>query len=436
MASTDARPVPRKNTAYRITFPILDNTGALVSGASGLDSEVSKDGGTFADCTNEATQIATSSGIYYLDLTATEMNADTVAIIVKTSTTDAKTTVLVLYPEEAGDYRADVVQIAGSTVNTSAAQLGVNVVNAGGSAWATAIANLDVAVSTRLAPTTAGRTLDVSTGGEAGVDWANIGSPTTTVNLSGTTVKTATDVETDTADIQGRLPAALVSGRIDASVGAVASNAITAAALAADAGAEIADAVWDEALSGHSTPGSAGEALSGATAPSAADVADAVWDEALSGHTTSGSAGEGLSSASAPSAADVADAVWDEALSGHTTTGSAGAGLTAAGSAGDPWSTALPGAYSAGTAGYIIGNNLDIASSTILQQSGAAPTALPAANATLQAKIDFLFAMVTHETTLDRSSGEFNIKNEAGSASIGSYTAVDSGTIFTKGVMG
>ena len=33
-----------------------------------------------------------------------------------------------------------------------------------------------------LQPTVAGRTLDVSTGGEAGLDWANIGSPTTSVN--------------------------------------------------------------------------------------------------------------------------------------------------------------------------------------------------------------------------------------------------------------
>lgn len=40
-----------------------------------------------------------------------------------------------------------------------------------------------------LAPTTAGRTLDVSAGGEAGVDWANVGSPTTTLNLSGTSTK-------------------------------------------------------------------------------------------------------------------------------------------------------------------------------------------------------------------------------------------------------
>ncbi len=90
-----------------------------------------------------------------------------------------------------------------------------------------------------LKPTTAGRTLDVSLTGEAGIDWANIGSPTTTVNLSGTTVKTATDVETDTADIQSRLPASLVSGRMDSSVGAMASNTMTAAALATDAVTEI-----------------------------------------------------------------------------------------------------------------------------------------------------------------------------------------------------
>jgi len=75
-----------------------------------------------------------------------------------------------------------------------------------------------------LQPTVAGRTLDVSAGGEAGMDWANIGSPTTVVVLSGTTIKTATDVETDTADIQSRLPAALAGGRMDASVGAYQSG--------------------------------------------------------------------------------------------------------------------------------------------------------------------------------------------------------------------
>jgi hypothetical protein len=100
MATTDARPVPRKNAAYRVTFPILDADGDLVTAAAGLDTEISKDGGTFTDCTNEATEIATASGMYFLDLTSTEMNADTVTIIVKTTTSGAKTTPIVLYPEQ------------------------------------------------------------------------------------------------------------------------------------------------------------------------------------------------------------------------------------------------------------------------------------------------------------------------------------------------
>ena len=91
MASTDATAIPVKNQAYRVTFPILDADGDLVTGATGLDSEVSLDGAAFADVTAEATEIATASGMYYLDLTAAEMNADTVAVIVKTSSSGAKT---------------------------------------------------------------------------------------------------------------------------------------------------------------------------------------------------------------------------------------------------------------------------------------------------------------------------------------------------------
>ena len=56
-----------------------------------------------------------------------------------------------------------------------------------------------------LKPTTAGRTLDVSAGGEAGIDWANVGSPTTTLNLSGTTIKAVTDrVSANTDQLAGQ----------------------------------------------------------------------------------------------------------------------------------------------------------------------------------------------------------------------------------------
>lgn len=62
-----------------------------------------------------------------------------------------------------------------------------------------------------------------------------------------------------------------------------------------------------------------------------------------------------------PSVASIADGVWDEATSGHTTAGTTGKALTDAGSAGDPLASAVPGGYSAGTAGYILGHNLDAA---------------------------------------------------------------------------
>jgi uncharacterized phosphosugar-binding protein len=102
MAATDARPVPKKNTAYRLYFGIFSTTGALITGATALDSEVSKDAAAFADCTSEATEIGTS-GIYYLDLTATEMNADAVVVQTKTSSANAVVVVTALYPQEEGD---------------------------------------------------------------------------------------------------------------------------------------------------------------------------------------------------------------------------------------------------------------------------------------------------------------------------------------------
>lgn len=120
MASTDARPVPIKNTAYRLTFGIRNVTGDLVTGAAALDSEVSKDNGTFADCTNEATEVATASGVYYLDLTSTEMNADSVAVIVKTTTTDAKTFSITIYPQESGDINVNVQSFTAGSIAAAA----------------------------------------------------------------------------------------------------------------------------------------------------------------------------------------------------------------------------------------------------------------------------------------------------------------------------
>lgn len=80
-----------------------------------------------------------------------------------------------------------------------------------------------------LYPTTAGYTLDVNANGEAGIDWANVGNPTTALGLSNTTI------------------AAVTVGTINANVitaASIATNAIDADALATDAVTEIVNAVW------------------------------------------------------------------------------------------------------------------------------------------------------------------------------------------------
>jgi hypothetical protein len=110
----------------------------------------------------------------------------------------------------------------------------------------------------------------------------------------------------------------------------------------------------------------------------------AVWDEPLAGHLVSGTTGAALNTASATaekldntltSTSDgyvfnsiALQQVWDEPIAGHLTAGSTGAALNAAGGAGDPWSTALPGAYGAGTAGYILDavNDVTVALATML----------------------------------------------------------------------
>jgi hypothetical protein len=203
-------------------------------------------------------------------------------------------------------------------------------------------------------------------------------------------------IQSDTNDIQTRIPAALVSGRIDASVGAMAANVMTAAAAASDLTTELQsglataanlatvagyldteiaailadtnelqtdwanggrlDLILDARASQASVDtidgnvdailldtGTDGVVVATASktgyALSAAGV-DAIWDEAQSGHATAGTFGVYLDSAvsgvstGGVSAAEIADAVWDEALAGHAGAGSAGEALTDAAAGG------------------------------------------------------------------------------------------------------
>lgn len=231
MASTDAKATPLWGVAHRAIFPILDADGDLVTGATGLDSEVSKDQGTFADCTNEATEIATSSGMYYLDLTATEMEADCVSVIVKTSSVGAKTTTLVLYTDPGTRTRKAQAGANGTvTLDSSASatddfyndQL-VRIVGGTGAGQARLIS--DYVGSTKVASVVP--------------NWATNPDSTSIFQvLPGGRVDVGQWVDS--------APNTLVSGRIDSSVGAMASDVLTAAAIAT--GAIDADAIADNAI--------------------------------------------------------------------------------------------------------------------------------------------------------------------------------------------
>jgi hypothetical protein len=169
------------------------------------------------------------------------------------------------------------------------------------------------------------------------------------------------------------------SGAITA--GAIASNALTAAKFASGA----FDAVWTVTTRTLTALGSS--------------LAQEIWDRATSALTTVGSIGKllvdnvnatissRLASASyttPPTVGAIADQVWEETLADHSgTSGSTAAALNAAGSAGDPWATALPGAYGVGTAGKIIGDNINATVSSRLATAGytAPPTAATNASA-------------------------------------------------------
>lgn len=84
-------------------------------------------------------------------------------------------------------------------------------------AWSTQTYEIWPAIEA-LRPTVVGRTLDVSATGEAGVDWANVGSPTTALALTGTTMSTAQVAASVTGNVGGN-----VTGSVGSVVGAVGS---------------------------------------------------------------------------------------------------------------------------------------------------------------------------------------------------------------------
>lgn len=206
-----------------------------------------------------------------------------------------------------------------------------------------------------LAPTVAARTLDVSAGGEAGIDWANIGSPTTAVNLS------ATNIDTDqvVASVSGAVGS--VTGAVGSVTGAVGSVTGAVGSVTGNVGGNVTGSVGSVATGGIVAGSFAADAIT------AAKLAADVTTELQSGLATAANLATVAGYLDTEIAAILADT--NELQTDWANGGRLDLLLDGAASAGDPWTTALPGAYGAGTAGKIVGDNLNATVSSRASQT-------------------------------------------------------------------
>ncbi len=176
----------QSDTTYPLFFFMVDSTDHI-TGKTGLTPTVtiSKNGASFGGINGAVSEVGL--GLYKIAGNATDSNTVGELWIHATGTgadpTDTSYTIVAYDPFDSvrlGLTALPNVVAAGNgglpTVNAS------NQVKASVEAYASGM--------TPLQPTVAGRTLDVTATGEAGIDWANVGAPTTTVGLSGTTIST------------------------------------------------------------------------------------------------------------------------------------------------------------------------------------------------------------------------------------------------------
>ncbi|HET9006026.1 MAG TPA: hypothetical protein VFQ04_04860 [Actinomycetes bacterium] len=260
-------PYPVRGARYTLQLGYLDADGDPTDPTS-PDTEVSKDGGNFADCAEEVTVIGGGNGLAYLTLTGAE--TDCVMLGLAAKGTGPKTTIATLAPQVLPVIESGTAQAGGATSITLAAGAvawdikGSIVKTTGGAGGGgTGGANNQARVITSYDSTTKVATV--------APDWEVNPAAGTTYDLLLTEKQPISNI----GAVLARLPAALVGGRMDASVGAMAADTLTASALAADAVVEV-----DTQLSATHGAGAWGGGTGGG-GPTAGEIAAAVLAAAV-----------------------------------------------------------------------------------------------------------------------------------------------------------
>ena len=98
MAAGNANIVPIKGAAYRLYFPWFKTDGTLLTGATITLSSIDKNGAGFNASNGTATEIQTS-GVYFLDLVAAEMQAECTTLKATASDVGAMVIVIPIYTQ-------------------------------------------------------------------------------------------------------------------------------------------------------------------------------------------------------------------------------------------------------------------------------------------------------------------------------------------------
>lgn len=253
--------VLRQSTAVDVLIgPFVDSTDGFTS-EEGLSPavELSKNGQALAAKNDATTPVVDDLGYYNCELDATDTNTvGTLVLAVEGSATHLPVRHEFQVIEEAiydafyagsatGLLPANVTQIAGAAVNTSSAQLGVNVVNAAATAWGSgAITAASIASNAITSTKIAANAIGASELAADAVTEIQSGLAT-----SSALATAQTDLDTITgsdgvtlATTQGNYAPSKAGDAMDLVTGAVDANAVAADAV---------DEIWDEVMAGTTT---------------------------------------------------------------------------------------------------------------------------------------------------------------------------------------
>lgn len=353
-------------------------------------------------CTTNASLLTSGTGTDQLSVSSgvAKANATQINSVATTSVTTVNANIGTTQPTNftgtgaSALVKSDVVDIAGAAVSTTTAQIGVNAVQlnaqtvtaAAGVTFPSSVAsptNITAGTITTVtnltnAPTAGDFTATMKTSLNASTP-ASV--TTVTGNVNGSVGSVTARVTANTDELAGQTVTAAAGVTFPASVAsptnitAASGVALTSAYDAAKTAAQAGDIMKVSSGTGANQISlAAGLVTVGTNDDKTGYSLTQTFPTHFSSLAIDASGDVTVSGLTSAAQTNVEDAVWDATLASHLASGSTGAALNAAGSAGDPWSTALPGAYGAGTAGAIVGDNLN---ATVSSRSTYAGTDTP-----------------------------------------------------------